>query len=54
MLDNDLLKLLCCPSCKGALTYEADSESLLCPRCRLRYAIRDGIPVMLVDEAEPY
>ena len=48
-----LLAILVCPKCKGELEYkEADSE-LVCHKCRLKYAIRDGIPIMLIDEATP-
>jgi uncharacterized protein YbaR (Trm112 family) len=51
MLPKELLDILCCPKCKGAL--EPDNEkALLCQACKLRYPIIDGIPVMLVDKAE--
>lgn len=56
-LSPQLLAILVCPKCKGALTYrDADQgdqggEVLDCPACKLRYPVRDGIPVMLVDEA---
>ena len=60
-LDERLLELLRCPRCKGELEYRppagegaAESEALLCHACRLRYAVRDGIPVMLVEEAESF
>lgn len=48
-----LLNLLVCPKCKGPLQHRSDESALVCPACRLRYAIRDGIPIMLVDEATP-
>ncbi len=51
-LDARLLEILACPSDKGSLLYFADEESLYNPRLHLRYGINDGIPVMLVDEAE--
>ncbi len=51
-LDRDLLEFLACPDDKKALVYFADEDSLYNPRLRRRYAVRDGIPVMLVDEAE--
>ena len=51
-LDAELLKILACPACKGPLTYRPDA-ALDCPVCRKRYPVRDGIPVMLVDEAVP-
>ncbi len=49
----ELLAILVCPKCKGDLTYDAAAPALDCPACRLRYAIRDGIPIMLIDEATP-
>lgn len=51
-LDQRLLEILACPKDKGPLLYFADEESLYNPRLRLRYRVTDGIPVMLVDEAE--
>lgn len=51
-LSEELLQLLVCPQCKGELTLTGDETGLVCDHCRLRYPIRDGIPVMLVDEAE--
>jgi uncharacterized protein YbaR (Trm112 family) len=51
-LDSQLLALLACPEDKGPLLYFADEETLYNPRLRRRYRIVDGIPVMLVDEAE--
>jgi len=53
MLQDWLLELLRCPRCKGELRYETSPESLVCPACAVRYPVRDGIPVLLVDEAEP-
>jgi len=53
-LPQDLLDLLACPKCKGALEYRTTPvEELVCHACRLRYAVDDGIPVMLIDEAQP-
>ena len=51
-LDPMLLEILACPEDKGPLLYFADEDALYNPRLRRRYAVRDGIPVMLVDEAE--
>lgn len=51
-LDPKLLEILACPQDKGPLLYFADEDSLYNPRLRRRYTVRDGIPVMLVDEAE--
>lgn len=52
-LDPKLLEILACPEDKGPLLYFADESSLYNPRLKRRYPIRDDIPVMLVDEAEP-
>ena len=51
-LDPLLVEILACPVDKGPLLYFADEESLYNPRLRRRYAVRDGIPDMLVDESE--
>lgn len=53
MLDERLLEILVCPKCKGELEHRTDPETLVCHSCALRYPVRDGIPVMLLDEAEP-
>ncbi|MFQ5678004.1 MAG: Trm112 family protein [Gemmatimonadota bacterium] len=53
-LDERLLEILVCPQCKGELEYREEEEALLCHACRLRYAIRDDIPIMLIDEAESF
>lgn len=50
-LSKELLDILVCPQCKGDLKPTADEAGLDCPACRLRYPVRDGIPVMLADEA---
>jgi uncharacterized protein YbaR (Trm112 family) len=51
-LDPLLLEILACPEDKGPLLYFADEESLYNPRLRRRYSIKDGIPDMLIDDAE--
>lgn len=53
MLDQRLLDMLVCPRCKGELEHRREPEALACHACRLLYEVRDGIPVMLVDEARP-
>ena len=52
-LDERLLEILVCPKCKGDLEYRREAPELVCSACRLRYSIRDGIPIMLIDEALP-
>jgi uncharacterized protein YbaR (Trm112 family) len=51
-LDPLLLDILACPEDRGPLLYFEDEDALYNPRLRRRYAIRDGIPIMLIDEAE--
>ncbi|MDQ2825622.1 MAG: Trm112 family protein [Actinomycetota bacterium] len=51
-LDPMLVEILACPEDKGPLLYFADEEALYNPRLHRRYLVRDGIPVMLIDEAE--
>lgn len=48
-----LLAILVCPKCKGELEYRVSEPSLVCHACKLRYPVRDGIPIMLIDEATP-
>jgi uncharacterized protein len=50
-LDAKLLEILACPQDKGPLYYFSDESSLYNPRLKRRYSVRDGIPVMLIDEA---
>ncbi len=52
-LSQNLLDILVCPQCKGALLYEQNNNRLLCKACRLAYPVRDDIPSLLIDEAEP-
>jgi uncharacterized protein len=53
LLDEKLLEILVCPKCKGELEYRREANELVCATCRLRYEVRDGIPIMLIDEAKP-
>ncbi len=50
-MDKKLLEILVCPISKESLTFDEDSQELISVRAKLAYPIRDGIPVMLVDEA---
>ncbi|KPJ60808.1 MAG: tetraacyldisaccharide 4'-kinase [Latescibacteria bacterium DG_63] len=54
MLSDELLKVLACPKCKGELEYDRDNEKLICHACKLRYDIKDDIPIMLIEEAEKF
>ncbi|MBF0379484.1 MAG: Trm112 family protein [Magnetococcales bacterium] len=50
-MDKELLEILVCPQCKGSLEYDSQASELICQVDRLAFAIRDDIPVMLVDDA---
>lgn len=50
-MDKQLLAMLVCPQCKGKLDYQASKKELICRFDKLAFPIRDGIPVMLVEEA---
>jgi len=52
-LTPQLLDIIACPKCKGALLLTAASDALLCHHCALSYPVRDEIPVLLIDEATP-
>ncbi len=50
-MDTRLLEILVCPLCKGQLEHDRSAQELICHADKLAFPIRDGIPVMLVDEA---
>ena len=50
-VDPKLLEILVCPLTKGRLEYDAERQELISPQARLAYPIRDGIPIMLPEEA---
>jgi uncharacterized protein YbaR (Trm112 family) len=50
-MDTRLLDILVCPLCKGPLLYKKSENELICKADRLAFPIKDGIPVMLEDEA---
>jgi len=54
MLARELLDILACPKCKGDLEYDKKNEKLICHACRLKYGIKEDIPIMLIDEAEKF
>lgn len=49
--NEELLELLACPECHGSVRLSDDDTSIVCPECRLYYAIQGGIPVLLLDQA---
>ena len=52
-VDPTLLEILVCPLTKGPLRYDADAQELISEQAQLAYPIREGIPIMLIDEARP-
>ena len=50
-MDKKLLDILACPACKSSLKYLKEQQELVCVPCRLAYAVRDDIPIMLINEA---
>ena len=62
MLSKELLDILACPSCKGDLVYDQKTEKCENPECghiaettvKLKYSIKDDIPIMLINEAEKF
>ena len=52
-IDPKLLEILVCPLTKGPLEYDREARELISRQARLAYPIRDGIPIMLPDEARP-
>ena len=52
MIDQELLNILACPICKNEV--KLDNNFLSCNKCRKRYPIKDGIPVMLVEESQSF
>lgn len=52
-LDERLLDILVCPDCRSEVEYKDRRKVIVCTGCGLQYPVRDGIPVMLVDEATP-
>jgi uncharacterized protein YbaR (Trm112 family) len=52
-LSQQLLEILACPKCKGVVVANEQHSQIICKACRIAYPVRDGIPVMLIDEAVP-
>lgn len=50
MIDKKLLEILACPVCKKGVEYDKDKNRLICKKCKRSYPIKDGIPIMLVEE----
>ena len=52
-LDERLLDILVCPACHGDVEHKERRKVIVCGSCGLQFPVRDGIPVMLVEEATP-
>lgn len=52
-INQELLDILACPKCKGDIHLNENGDGLNCDACRLSYPIKDDIPVMLIEEANP-
>ena len=50
MIDKELLEILACPACKSDVQLKDDK--IICLKCKRKYPIKDGIPIMLIEEAE--
>jgi len=50
-LGQELLKILACPKCKGDVSLTDKEDGLCCKKCKLMYPVKDGIPIMLIEEA---
>lgn len=52
-VNPELMEILVCPKCRGSIYLEPSQEGIICDNCRLRYEVRDDIPIMLIDQAQP-
>ncbi len=50
-IDDELLRILVCPLCKGELKYDQANQELICEESKLAYPVRGGIAIMLIEEA---
>ena len=53
MIKKELLEILACPQCSGPVELDAPQHGIACRTCALLFPLRDGIPIMLIDEAKP-
>lgn len=51
-IDKELLEILACPNDRGDVEFREEEQVIVCSKCGYRYPVRDGIPVMLIEEAE--
>ena len=50
-MDTKQIEMIACPECQSRLSYNKADKELICSTCQLAFPVRDGIPVMLVEEA---
>jgi hypothetical protein len=50
MLSKELLEILCCPKCHAGLMYDDGKQTLTCTKCKHVFEIREGIPIMIIEE----
>ncbi len=50
-IDKELLEILVCPKCKGDIELTPEGDGIVCKACKLKYPIKEDIPIMLIDEA---
>jgi len=51
-ISKELLEILACPQCKGEVKLNKEANGLICQNCKLMYAIKEDIPIMLIDKAK--
>lgn len=51
MINHNIFDILACPNCKGNVSYQKQKQEVICHPCALAFPIRDGIPVMLTEQA---
>jgi uncharacterized protein YbaR (Trm112 family) len=52
-VNPELMEILVCPKCQGPIYLEPSQKGIICDNCRLRYEVRDDIPIMLIEQAQP-
>jgi uncharacterized protein YbaR (Trm112 family) len=52
-VNPELMEILVCPKCQGSIYLEPSQKGIICDKCRLRYEVRDDIPIMLIEQAQP-
>lgn len=50
-MDKKQIEMMVCPECNAKLDYDKSTKELICESCKLAFPVRDGIPVMLIEEA---